>query len=798
MPAPHPLSATRHLAMLLLALLLLAASTQASAAGAAMLAAASGGGDSSEQAVAIPADLTVEEREALLARLSDEQVRELMLQTLLRDAPSNTAGQEQGLLGNLEARSAIITKNLGAMFAAAPQVPAMVPFFFDRLIPEGKGFGMLVLIILGIAGIFAAGMAAEWLVRRLTRATAERLAAANPQTYSGRLGYVALRLLVDLFALAAFMGATIATFFLLYRGYPPVRLTVFALITGVMMVRLVSLTCRFVFASKRPELRIVPLADSDATAIHKGLIRLTIFASAAFLFGFLQMDLGFEEAMGSKAPGNLYMVAMWTVFCALLATGIWKHRQPIAGLIRGSWNPESMEGRIRGWVSGVWHIIGIILVLSVWLIAILSAMLGQQGVLAAALGSLLLLVAVPLADALIYNLVCERSRQRAAALSEATTTADTGTADETDAAVANTGTEAATSARGYETVIIRIARISLTLVGAVLLASLWGVNIFELSTTGVGSKLTGTIIHIGVTIMLAYLAWEVIKRMIERQLGPDDDAHAGPGGEGGEGGGTGASRIKTLLPLVRKFLFITLVTMTGMVVLSSLGIDIGPLMAGAGMLGLAVGFGAQTLVKDVLSGMFFLMDDAFRVGEYIDIGLVKGTVEKISVRSLQMRHHNGPVHTVPYGEIQYCTNFSRDWAIMKFELRIPFETDVDMVRRLIKKVGIEMAADEELGALLLEPMKSQGVNRMDDSAFIVRCKFTSIPGQQFYLRREAYARIQAKFEEKGIKFAPKRVIVETASAGGEAAPALTAAVAGAAAAAAAEEPAQGAAADDRG
>jgi small-conductance mechanosensitive channel len=134
---------------------------------------------------------------------------------------------------------------------------------------------------------------------------------------------------------------------------------------------------------------------------------------------------------------------------------------------------------------------------------------------------------------------------------------------------------------------------------------------------------------------------------------------------------------------------------------------------------------------------------------------------------------------------------------MKFELRIPFETDVDMVRRLIKKVGVAMMGDEELGPLLLEPLKSQGVNRMDDSAFIVRCKFTALPGQQFYLRREAYARIQAAFEAKGIKFAPKRVIVESSAA--EGAPPLPPAVAAAAAAdVASETVAPAAAADDRG
>ena len=156
-----------------------------------------------------------------------------------------------------------------------------------------------------------------------------------------------------------------------------------------------------------------------------------------------------------------------------------------------------------------------------------------------------------------------------------------------------------------------------------------------------------------------------------------------------------------------------------------------------------------------------MLDDAFRVGEYVEIGKIRGTVERISVRSFQLRHHKGAIHTIPYGEIQHLTNYSRDWAIMKFELRVPFETDINMLRKIIKKVGAEMMEDPVLGPDLLEPMKSQGVNRMDDSALIIRCKFTAIPGKQFTIRREAFTRIQKAFEEKGIKFAPRRVLVES-------------------------------------
>ena len=293
----------------------------------------------------------------------------------------------------------------------------------------------------------------------------------------------------------------------------------------------------------------------------------------------------------------------------------------------------------------------------------------------------------------------------------------------------------------------------------------------------VTDRLSDAAFDIVIVILLALAVWIAIKVAVKRRLGSDwENASAGPGE--GEVGGAGATRVETLLPLLRKFVSITLIVIVVMMSLSSLGVNVAPLLAGAGMVGIAIGFGAQTLVRDVVSGVFFLIDDAFRMGEYVEIDNIRGTVEKISVRSLQLRHHNGPVHTLPFGEIRHLTNYSRDYAIMKFEIRLPFETDIDKVRKIIKKTGQKMLEDEELGPMMLAPMKSQGVNRMDDSALIIRCKFTAKPGDQFYVRREAYTWLQRALAEAGIHFAPRRVIVETAPSAAAASPEAIQAAAG--------------------
>ena len=192
------------------------------------------------------------------------------------------------------------------------------------------------------------------------------------------------------------------------------------------------------------------------------------------------------------------------------------------------------------------------------------------------------------------------------------------------------------------------------------------------------------------------------------------------------------------------------------------GINVGPLFAGAGIVGVAIGFGSQALVRDIFAGAFFLFDDAFRKGEYLDVGGVKGTVEKISVRSFQLRHHLGYLHTIPFGELQVMTNFSRDWVMMKLPLRVTYDTDVEHVRKLIKKLGQQLLDDPVIGENFIQPLKSQGVIEMQDSAMIIRVKFMTKPGDQWLVRKRVYEEIRALFEREGIRFAHREVTVRLA------------------------------------
>jgi small-conductance mechanosensitive channel len=278
---------------------------------------------------------------------------------------------------------------------------------------------------------------------------------------------------------------------------------------------------------------------------------------------------------------------------------------------------------------------------------------------------------------------------------------------------------------------------------------MWGIDI------QFGRMFTRSALSIVLILLLSFITWQLFKARIDQKLReemPDDDEEA-------EEGGAGGSRMGTLLVLLRKFVLAVMFVMVTLIILASLGVNIGPLIAGAGVIGLAIGFGAQTLVKDIIAGVFFLIDDAFRVGDFIDVGGTKGSVEHISLRSLRLRNPRGPVHTIPFGSMGTVTNNSRDYIISKLDFRVRYDTDVEQVRKIIKKINKKIMKDKDMGPVMLDKLKSQGVRELDDSAMVMRVKFKTIPGEQFVIRREVFRMMQEAFRENGIEFAHRNVTV---------------------------------------
>jgi small-conductance mechanosensitive channel len=310
---------------------------------------------------------------------------------------------------------------------------------------------------------------------------------------------------------------------------------------------------------------------------------------------------------------------------------------------------------------------------------------------------------------------------------------------------------------------IRIGRVVIFSGVVMSIARFWGVSATELASAGVGARLAANGMEFLIILSIGYVLYEAVSLFINRKLAAEYTASGyNPDNEelgGGDGGGAGGSRLSTVLPLVLMVARATIVIIFLLLALGNIGVDTTPLLAGAGIVGLAIGFGAQKLVSDVVSGIFFLIDDAFRTGEYVEVEGTMGTVEKISIRSMQLRHHKGPVHTIPYGEIPKITNFSRDWVIMKLRFTVPFNSDPNQIKKIFKKIGQEMLVMEEFKDDFLAPFKSQGVLEIDDVGMVIRGKFMCKPGTQFMIRKEIYNRVNAAFAEQGLEFARREVRV---------------------------------------
>ena len=277
----------------------------------------------------------------------------------------------------------------------------------------------------------------------------------------------------------------------------------------------------------------------------------------------------------------------------------------------------------------------------------------------------------------------------------------------------------------------------------------WGVDLVHLAGQDASfARIVHGVLTTVVIMLIADVVWHAVKAAIDSKLAETADL-----GQPNSDEARRRARLHTLLPIFRNVLFVLVIAIAVMMALAEMGVEIGPLIAGASVVGVAIGFGAQTFVRDVIAGMFYLLDDAFRVGEYIQSGNYKGTVEGFSIRSVRLRHQRGAVYTVPFSLLGAVQNQSRDWVIDKLTVGITYDSDIDRARKLIKQIGLDLAKEPEFEPLIIEPLKMQGVDALGDFAVQLRMKMMTLPGENFVIRRQALAMIKKAFDANGIKFA---------------------------------------------
>jgi small conductance mechanosensitive channel len=206
-----------------------------------------------------------------------------------------------------------------------------------------------------------------------------------------------------------------------------------------------------------------------------------------------------------------------------------------------------------------------------------------------------------------------------------------------------------------------------------------------------------------------------------------------------------------LLPLARSVVLSLVVVIAALAILSELGVNIAPLLAGAGVIGLAVGFGAQTLVKDIITGAFILFEDTIAVGDYIEVAGCEGTIEALTVRTIKLRDVRGTVHTIPFSSVETVTNYTKDYAYHLAEIGVAYRENTDDVAKVLREIGEELRADPKFSNDIIAPTEIMGLDRFEDSAVVIRARLKTKPGKQWRIKREYNRRVKLRFDELGIE-----------------------------------------------
>ncbi|CAN7515689.1 mechanosensitive ion channel family protein [Pararhizobium sp. LjRoot255] len=657
---------------------------------------------------AAPDPVQAEKVQRFLELVEDPQVRAWLLsanpaKATTVDTPAVTSDGPTSYAGfatKFRAQAARLLEGLRAFPAETSKAAAVLQSELDASQSARPIFFVLAFV--------AAGLVAQWCFWWISRGWRAWIASLQFLTVLDKLVAISGRLLWATCYVLAFALGSIG-FFLLFDWPPLVREIVVGYLFAVVIFRLAGVAFDFLLAPSgsrtfpnAERFRVVPVTDQAAAFWSKRLG----YAVGWFAFGSVTVRL--LTTLGF--PDSSRQVAAYALGIVLLIIGIeavWN--RPVVPNVSEPTGRFSRIGiRARNWLWTVYFV-------ALWLLWVAGAMkLFWIAVVAAALPG-----AIALTRASVENLL--RS---------------------------SVSDEEVSTKPGVVSVIVERGIRAALIVGAIILLA----NVLDINLTGIAAqdsaplRLMRGALSAGIILLVIDLIWNVVKVLIDRKLGETESAH-----EVGSERERRRARIRTLLPILKNVLMILFVAVAIMMALSSMGVEIAPLIAGAGVVGVAIGFGAQTVVKDIISGMFYLLDDAFRVGEYISSGSYKGTVESFSLRSVKLRHHRGAIYIVPFSELGAVQNLSRDWVVEKLTVTVGYDTDVDKARKIIKKIGQELLVDPELAPITIEPLKMQGIDSMGDSGLILRMKFTTVPGEQFTLKRRALMMINKAFHDNDIK-----------------------------------------------
>ncbi|MFT5540599.1 MAG: small-conductance mechanosensitive channel, partial [Alphaproteobacteria bacterium] len=609
---------------------------------------------------------------------------------------------------------AALGTRMASVLGVLRNAPRLIPWFEGQVGIAAKRDRLIGLIwrFLAIVGL---GMAVQFVFRKLTEGTRSRLEtgpddeamAARAFRFAGRT------MMLYLNALAYAVGAYGAYLALPMAAPGGAVLLVGA--TSFFVAKLILATARVFLSPGVSGLRPGGMGDETAHYLYIWVRRLVrIFVYALFLLEAMRL-------VGLPAPAYDSLVYLTGfVLAGFLVVFVLQNRASVAAAIRGS-GGDSLAGGARVRLAGIWHLAAITYIAAVYLVGLFKVEGGFEFLLTATVWSVLAIIA-----AKVIIVAANRGLDRALKIGG-------------DMATRFPGLEQ--RANRYMPVLRAIVGWAVYLIALLAVLDVWGVDTFGWLTSDEGRQMIEKTLTIFLIVFAGLIVWEMINASLVRYI------------EKLNGAGKDSARALTLLPLMRTTAMIFLFVLVSLIVLSELGVNIGPLLAGAGVLGLAVGFGSQKLVQDVINGIFILVEDTLAVGDVVKFDADHaGVVEALSIRTVRLRDVAGNVHTLPFSEVKTVLNMTKDWSYYVFDVGIGYRENVDHVIGVLREIDADLRSDVEFNQFIAEPLEVLGLDKFADSAVIIKARLKVHPPiKQWTVGREFNRRMKARFDVEGIE-----------------------------------------------
>jgi small-conductance mechanosensitive channel len=625
--------------------------------------------------------------------------------------------------------------------------------WLERTASDPASYDILLDIAWKLALVFGCALCAEWLVGRAVRRPLALLEArmppaahiparvldmADPPSSTAdvaaepgrrrrridlthlwhsllRLPFVLGRLVLELLPVVAFVG--IATLLLgTELGYrATTRLAIVAVVNAYAICR--GLVC-IVRALVCPPGLFTVRAET-AAYIEIWVRRIVTVGVAGVAVANIALLFGLHRG-GYAALLRLVMLVVHLFVVVIIL----QCRRPIADAIRASNGSSGAVSRLRNRIAGLWHVLAIAVVLALWGVWALNIRNGYALMLQYFVGTLAVALITRLASVVVLSLIDRGFRIKPEILQRFP------------------GLE--TRANRYVPLLRRIVSTIIVTIGLIALLEVWGVDAMVWFYGGqIGSRLLSAVVTIGIAALAAAAIWEASNALMDRQLTTlTRDGHYAR-----------AARLRTFQPMLRTALLCVIVTVVALTALSEIGVNVAPLLAGAGIVGIAIGFGSQKLVQDVITGLFLLLENVVQVGDTVTVSGLTGTVENLSIRTIRLRAGDGAVHIVPFSAVASVTNASRGMGNAAVSVNVSYKEDTDRVGQLLKDIVAEMRTEPEYRPLIRGDLELWGVDKVDGSMAQIVGQIRCSADGRWPVQREFNRRMKRRFQECDIEIA---------------------------------------------